>query len=150
VKSKVVKFERNAGYSRVKTFDFLGFTHFNDKSRKGYYKVGKKTERKRFNRAIKDMNIWLKSIRNLVKVNIWWETLISKMRGHFQYYGLSGNMLSLSRYYFIVVRLVKKWLNRRSQKEKNNWKKFNEYLQRHLLSKSQNISQPLDLIWLKK
>jgi len=132
-KSKVVQFGRKADKTRGNTFNFLGFTHFNDKTRRGNYKVGRKTNKKRFRRAVTEMNQWLKKVRNLVKVKDWWKILVSKIRGHFQYYGVSGNMLWLAKYYTIVVRLAKKWLNRRSQKRKFNWKKFREYLLRHPL-----------------
>lgn len=134
-KSKIVRFGRNSGNGRGRTFDFLGLTHFNDKTRKGYYKVGRKTAPKKLNRSLKEMNLWLKSIRNKVKAQEWWKVLIGKMRGHFQYYGVSGNMPSLKRFYTIVIRLVKKWLNRRSQKKKFNWEKFILYLSRHPLPK---------------
>ena len=132
-KSKVVQFGRKVGKTRGNTFNFLGFTHFNDRTRRGNYKVGRKTERKRFRRAVTEMNQWLKKVRNAVKVKEWWKILISKIRGYFQYYGVSGNMLWLKKYFNIVLRLVKKWLNRRSQKRKYNWKKFKEYLLRHPL-----------------
>ena len=134
-KSKVVRFGRHAGDGRGKTFDFLGFTHFNDKTRKGYYKVGRKTARKRLNKSLKETNRWLKAIRNLVKAEEWWKVLESKMRGHFQYYGVSGNMPSIKKFYSAVIRMVRKWLNRRSQKKKFNWDRFILYLQRHPLPK---------------
>jgi group II intron reverse transcriptase/maturase len=134
-KSKVVRFGRSSGGGRGKTFDFLGFTHFNDKTRKGYYKVGRKTAGKRLNKSLKEMNMWLKAIRNLVKAKEWWKILGSKMRGHFQYYGVSGNMLSINKFYLVVIRMVKKWLNRRSQKKKFNWVRYKLYLQRHPLPK---------------
>ena len=134
-KSKIVRFGRKSGNGRGKTFDFLGFTHFNDKTRKGYYKVGRKTARKRLNKSLKELNIWLKAIRNMVKAEEWWKILASKMRGHFQYYGVSGNMPSIKTFYFTVIRLVKKWLNRRSQKRKLTWEKYILYLTRHPLPK---------------
>jgi len=56
------------------------------------------------------MNQWLKKVRNSVKVKEWWKILISKVRGHFQYYGFSRNILWITKYYTIVVRIVKKWL----------------------------------------
>ena len=71
----------------------------------------------------------------MVKVEEWWKVLESKMRGHLHYYGVSGNMPSIKKFYFIVIRLVKKWLNRRSQKRKFNWDRFKLYLQRHPLPK---------------
>lgn len=132
-KSKIVRFGRRSGVGRGRTFSFLGLTHFNDSTRKGYYKVGRKTEKKRLNKSLKEMNLWLKRTRNLVRAAEWWKMLASKMKGHFQYYGVSGNMRSMRQYYFTVLRLVKKWLNRRSQKQKYDWERFNEYLQRHPL-----------------
>ena len=134
-KSKIVGFGKNSGNGRDRTFDFLGLTHFNDKTRKGYYKVGRKTARKKLNKSLKELNIWLKSIRNMVKVEEWWKVLVSKMRGHFQYYGVSGNMSSLKRFYFVAINLAKKWLNRRSQKKRFNWDRFILYLSRHPLPK---------------
>ncbi len=134
-KSKIVKFGRRSGNDRGRTFDFLGFTHFNDKTRKGYYKVGRKTERKKLNKSLTEMNIWLKAIRNTAKAKYWWKTLVSKMRGYIQYFGVSGNMRSLKSYYVVVIKLVKKWMNRRSQKKKLNWDRFRLYLSRHPLPK---------------
>jgi len=57
------------------------------------------------------------------------------MRGHFQYYGVSGNAESLERYRRKVVWLVLKWLNRRSQKRSMSWMQLYEYLERHKLPK---------------
>ncbi len=117
------------------TFDFLGFTHFCDKTRNGYFKVGRKTSAKKFRAKCKELNIWLKQIRNQVPTKEWWKTLQAKLRGHFEYYGVSGNYPSISKFYFIAVKLAHKWLNRRSQKKKMNWSKMKIYLTRHPLPK---------------
>lgn len=113
---------------RANTFDFLGFTHYCDKSRKERFKVGRKTSRMKFKAKCKDMNLWLKSIRNLVKTKEWWKVLRTKLQGHYQYYGVSGNMPSITKFFTITVRLVHKWLNRRSQKKRMSWSKLNDYL----------------------
>jgi RNA-directed DNA polymerase len=120
---------------RANTFDFLGFTHYCDKTRKGGFKVGRKTSRKKFKAKCRDMNLWLKSVRNLVKTKEWWRILRSKLQGHYQYYGVSGNMSSISKYYSITVRLVHKWLNRRSQKKRMSWSKLYDYLNCYPLPK---------------
>ncbi len=120
---------------RANTFDFLGFTHYCDKTRKGRFKVGRKTSRKKFKAKCKEMNLRLKSIRNLVKTKEWWKILRSKLQGHYQYYGVSGNMSSIIQYFTKTVCLVRKWLNRRSQKKKMNWSKFNDYLRCYPLPK---------------
>ena len=57
----------------------------------------------------------------------------AKLTGHYQYYGLSGNMRSLSRYYRRVVQLAMKWLNRRSQKQSFSWEGFWVYLKHYPL-----------------
>ncbi len=49
--------------------------------------------------------------------------------GHYRYYGISGNMPKLKRYYNQIVRLAYKWINRRSQKRSYNWRQFSRFLQ---------------------
>ena len=120
---------------RSNTFDFLGFTHFCAKTRTGNFKVGRKTSRKKFSAKCKAMNDWLKSIRNLMKTKEWWKILKSKLAGHIQYYGVSGNYPAISKFYYITLCLVHKWLNRRSQKKSMNWANFNNYLKCYPLPK---------------
>ena len=117
------------------TFDFLGFTHYCDTSRKGNFKLGRKTSRKKFSAKCREMNDWLKSIRNQVKTKDWWKILAAKLRGHIQYYGVSENYASIARFYKLTIKMVRKWLNRRSQKRKMSWAKFTEYLEHYPLPK---------------
>jgi group II intron reverse transcriptase/maturase len=138
-KTRIVAFGRYARENSRKkgdksgSFTFLGFTHFCDKGRKGYFKVGRKTDSSRFSGKVKEMNTWLKAVRNTGKPKAWWPVLAAKLRGHFQYYGVSGNFRGIRRFNYLTIRLVIKWLNRRSQKKSYNWKQFEEYLLRHPL-----------------
>lgn len=120
---------------KANTFTFLGFTHFCDKTRAGNFKVGRKTAKKKFKAKIKEMNIWLKQIRNLIPTKEWWQTLKAKLRGHYEYYGVSGNYPSIQRYYTLSLKLVHKWLNRRSQKRSMSWSKLYSYLTLYPLPK---------------
>ena len=120
---------------KANTFDFLGFTHFCDISRKGRFKIGRKTSRKKFIAKCKNMNLWLKSIRNYVKTKEWWKILMAKLRGHFQYYGVSENFRSIKKFFYFTIKLVRKWMNRRSQKRTMSWEKFNNYLELYPLPK---------------
>lgn len=132
------RFERENAKSqsrRANTFDFLGFTHYCDRSRKGNFKVGRKTSRKKYTAKCRAMNTWLKAIRNQVKTKEWWKILKAKLRGHYQYYGVSENYDGIVRFYKATVRLVRKWMNRRSQKRKMNWDKFTNYLEHYPLPK---------------
>ncbi len=120
---------------KANTFDFLGFTHFCDWSKKGYFKVGRKTSRKKYTAKCKEMKEWLKAIRNRVKTKDWWKILITKLRGHFQYYGVSENFRSILRFYQFTISMVRKWMNRRSQKRKMSWDRFTKYLEHYPLPK---------------
>ena len=98
---------------RPNTFDFLGFTHYCGKNRKGKFILFRKTSKKKFRIKCKEMNKWLKLIRNYRKTKEWWPVLCAKLRGHYQYYGVSGNIHSLSQFYNSVERMTFKWLNDR-------------------------------------
>jgi group II intron reverse transcriptase/maturase len=134
-KSSRVKFGRGPwgeslwGESKTGTFDFLGFTHFCATTRKGKFKVGRKTSSKRLRKKLKALNLWMKSVRNQVPLKEWWPILRSKLRGHFQYYGVSGNTRGLDAFHWRAMQLAYKWVNRRSQKRSYNRASFGRYLQ---------------------
>jgi group II intron reverse transcriptase/maturase len=133
-KSRVIEFGRyvwqraQAAKEGVATFNFLGFTHYCDKARNGGFKLGRKTSKVKFAQKAKAMNRWLKGIRNLMKLQDWWKTLKRKLTGHYNYYGISGNIKALVNYYDLVAKLAFKWINRRSQKKSFTWEQFNRFL----------------------
>lgn len=133
-KSRVIEFGRyrwqaaRQQHKRLGTFDFLGFTHYCDRTRRGGFKLSRKTTRTRFRRALVTMNIWLRRIRNRVRLETWWPILVAKLRGYYNYYGISGNLRSLRRYYHRVTKLLYRWVNRRSQKKSYNWEGFQQWL----------------------
>ncbi len=141
VKTKVISFGRyeriNARRQKRKanTFDFLGFTHYCGKSRNGKFKVGRKTSRKKFRKSCREMNTWLRTIRNSRKMKEWWPILRAKLIGHYQYYGVSGNSRSLGCFYEKTLWLVRKWLNRRSQRKSFSWTDYKDYLRHYPLPK---------------
>ena len=133
-KSRIIEFGRTVWQKaqregeKVATFDFLGFTHYCDRTRKGAFKLGRKTARKKFIQKIKEMNQWLKNVRNLVELKEWWQVLRLKLFGHYRYYGISGNMPSMRVFYTKALRLAHKWINRRSQKKSYNWRQFLKFV----------------------
>jgi len=118
---------------KANTFNFLGFTHYCHKSLKGKFMVGRKTSQKKFHAKCKEMNNWLRSMRNCIPAKELWPILQAKLRGHYQYYGVSGNTRSLNNYYCQIRRIVYKWLNRRSQRKSFSWQSFVKYLERYPL-----------------
>lgn len=133
-KSRVIEFGRYAWQKaqregkKVQTFDFLGFTHFCDKTRKGKFKLGRKTASSKFRQKMKAINVWLKEIRNFVKLEDWWQVLRLKLIGHYNYYGISGNIVGIRKFYKKSISLAYKWINRRSQKRSFNWEQFCRFL----------------------
>jgi group II intron reverse transcriptase/maturase len=118
------------------TFDFLGFTHYGGKTRKGWIAMGHKTSRKRLNAKIKSNNSWLKSIRNLMPLKEILEIVKAKLIGHYNYFGVNGNFRSLKQYYWATVKMLFKWVNRRSQRKSYNWEQFNRFLDWNPLPKT--------------
>jgi len=102
---------------KVATFDFLGFTHYCDKTRRGKFKLGRKTSSKKFRQKMKAVNQWLKRVRNQVTLREWWKVFRLKLIGHYRYYGISGNMQALRKFSKETAKFAYKWINRRSQKK---------------------------------
>jgi RNA-directed DNA polymerase len=108
---------------RPETFDFLGFTHYWGRSRRGNPVVLRKTARDRFTRALRTIAQWCRRQRHLPLVEQH-RVLGWKLRGHYAYYGITGNALALSRFRYETLRVWRKWLNRRSQRARMTWERF--------------------------
>lgn len=119
--------------TKGESFSFLGFTHFMATSRNGFYAPGIKTSKESLKRKLRDMKEWLKRVRSSSTLTEWRPILNSKLIGHFNYFGISGNMRSMLKFKSQVCRMLFKWLNRRSQKKSFTWAKFSDYLQRNPL-----------------
>ena len=139
-KTKVIRFGRRAskqgkGNDKSGTFDFLGFTHYCGKTRQGKFTVRRKTSQKRFAQKIKLMSEFLKKNRCSKNIAGLWKSIKSKLIGHYGYYGISGNSRSIENYYYKVITLIFKWLNRRSQRKSTTWESFKKYLKSYPLPK---------------
>lgn len=119
--------------TRLPTFDYLGFTHYWGRSRTGKARLKRKTSKKRLRRALVEINSWLRQERNARTLPDLWQAVSRKMRGHFNYFGVTDNSPALYRFARAVQRLVLKWLNRRSQRRSFTWESFRRYTTRHPL-----------------
>lgn len=118
---------KRQGLGKPDTFDFLGFTHYCSKSQKGYFRVKRKTSKKKMRLRLAEMNLWIKENRHL-PIRTMFAALNLKLRGHYQYYGITDNSPSVHTYYFRTIHALFKWLNRRSQKRSYTWEGFNDLL----------------------
>ena len=140
-KTKVMEFGRFAVQNaktrgeRPETFDFLGFTHYCGTRRDGKgFRMKRVTARKKFTAKLKAFKEWLKKARTLKTTELW-ETAKAKLRGHYDYYGVTDNLRGIERFGEEVKKLLFKWLNRRGKRNCLNWEKFNEMLKRFPLPK---------------
>ena len=120
------------GRRRPATFSFLGLTHYVGISRKGYFIVGRKTEGKRMTKKLKELGQRLRNLRTEGGKSMI-EHVRRHLRGHYNYFGVSGNSRSIHAYGYHAAGILFKWLNRRSQRGSITWKRFWELLKNGLL-----------------
>lgn len=139
-KTRLVRFERprktepdrTQRHEESRSFDFLGFTHYWEKSRRGNWAVKRKTASDRSTRFLRKLNLWCQGNRH-VPMASQHAQLLRKLRGHYGYYGITGNSRSLSSEHHWVKRIWRKWLSRRSRTSNLTWERFNLLLERYPL-----------------
>ncbi len=109
-------------------FDFLGFTFYLGRTRRGVTIPKVKTSKKRFRSKLKRVNEWARNIRNRFKLRVIWRLFRSKLAGHIQYYGVSFNSDWVQHFVNEATEMMFKWLNRRSQKKSFNWSQFQLFM----------------------
>jgi hypothetical protein len=136
-KTRILEFGRFAAQNRKKrqewkpeTFSFLGFTFYCAVSRKGYFCVKVKSDRKKMSSKLKKLKAWLKENRHRMKPHELIARLNKSLTGYYSYYAVSDNMPSVHRFRFEAIRLLFKWLNRRSQRKSFTWNAFNAFIAR--------------------
>jgi len=121
------------GAGRPGTFDLLGFTHYWARSLRGYWVIKLKTAADRFSRAVRSIDQWCRGNRHIT-LSEQQQKLNEKLRGHYAYYGVTGNSGALSRFLWEVQRRWRKWLSRRSRTRSMNWARFRRLLQHYPLA----------------
>jgi RNA-directed DNA polymerase len=123
-KTRLVKFQPpRKGESDDGTFDFLGFTHYWARSRRGYWIIKRQTAKKRLRRAMRAAWEWCREHRH-EPVREQYRKLSQKLRGHYQYYGVRHNYRKLETLYWYVERAWRYWLSRRGGDREITWEKF--------------------------
>jgi RNA-directed DNA polymerase len=140
-KTKVISFSRFRKEERT-SFDFLGFEFRWGVSRKGKDIIKKKTAKKKFKQRLSEFTEWIKKHRNK-RITWIFERLNMKLRGHYNYYGVIGNMKRLLDYFNGAIRLLFKWLNRRSQRRSYNFKGFRELCKHFRVLRPKIVEKPV-------
>jgi RNA-directed DNA polymerase len=118
--------------SQPGTFTLLGFTHYWGRSLKGNWVVKRKTASSRLSRALRSIAHWCRLHRHQ-PLGEQQHTLGQKLRGHFAYYGITGNSNALSMFRTAVVRCWRYWLSRRNRERSLDWVHFNRQRERYPL-----------------
>lgn len=115
----------------AKTFDFLGFKHVRVMSRNGKRAMLQKTAKDRLARSLDAFKHQCRRMRHWA-LREQHERLCRMLRGHYAYYGITGNGGSLSSLHHAVLRLWHKWLSRRSRQSTSylSWEAFCRILER--------------------
>ena len=133
-KTRLIEFGKYAEESRRKqklgkpeTFTFLGFTHYCSKAKGGWFRVKRKTCKKKFANKCRELNQKIRSMRTW-KIEVIFRKLNQILLGYYHYYGITDNGDSLSRMKRKVEEMLFFWLNRRSQRRSYTWKQYSMLL----------------------
>ena len=132
-KTKLVDFRKKAGNNT--SFDFLGFTHYLGRSKKGVIIPKLKTIGKRLRSKLNKVKEWARTVKDKMELSEIWNRFRLKLRGHINYYGVSHNSRRVQTFVNRATRILFKWLNRRSQRKSFTWEKFNLYMEKFPLPK---------------
>ncbi len=128
-KTAIIRFSRfHPGMQR--RIAFIGFEAYWMRDSNGVVKVKLRTARKKLQGACRRIKEWIKENRHLKGVGFI-QALNRKLRGHYNYYNVPGNLHSLWRFYKWAVECAFKWLNRRGGKRKSfTWRVFTKAIDR--------------------
>ena len=130
-KTKLIPFSKSAQKAGKQqgTFDYLGFSFHWGTSARGYPIPKVKTSCKRMRSKLKRVSEWARQVRSSRRLRDIWTSFQRKLRGHLSYYAIEHNYHAASKFVTEAVRIVFKWLNRRSQRRSFSWDKFNQFMQ---------------------
>lgn len=140
-KTRLIEFRRPNLWDQVKakvSFDFLGFTHYWGRARTGGWILKRETAKDRFSRGLLRVKHWCRKHRHQ-SVPEQHRMLTLKLRGHYAYYGLTGNFRRLHDFRDEVRRIWCKWLDRRSHHARMYWQRFQRLEQRYPLPRAQVV-----------
>jgi RNA-directed DNA polymerase len=138
-KTRLINFRRplldQKGGKGPGNFDFLGFTmYWRRNSRGSGWHLASKTRKTRLTRAIRNVYDFCRRHRH-ESVVVQHKALVSRIRGHFGYFGVNDNQKSLGKLVYWATKAWYKWLNRRSQRARLNWERFQDLLKDYPLPK---------------
>ena len=109
-------------------FTFLGFTHYCGKTKKGNFKVKRRTSRKKMGQSLRKFSDWAQKARCVLRKGEMIRQARVRVLGHLNHYAITDNTDACRDYRFHATQILYKWLNRKSQRKGYNWDQFNQVL----------------------
>jgi len=125
------RFARENAYKRgekPEEFTFLGFTHYCGKTKEGHFKVKRRTSRKKLGQSLSKFNQWAKKARHVLRKGEMLREARIRIIGHLGYYAITDNLRRCDTYVYHAMRILYKWLNRKSQRKAYTWEGFMQAL----------------------
>jgi RNA-directed DNA polymerase len=126
-KTRLIEFGRFAaekrarrGLGKPETFNFLGFTHICSQSRQGGFQLKRTTRRDRMQSKLREIKATLRRrMHDTIPQQGQW--LRQVVRGYFNYHAVPTNAKRMRAFRAHVIRLWRRTLRRRSQKDNTTW-----------------------------
>lgn len=109
-------------------FTFLGFTHYCGKTRRGGFKLKRRTSREKLGVSLRKFNEWARGASRYMRKGAMLRSARRRVQGYLNYYAITDNSDRCSYYVYRVKHILFKWLNRKSQRRAYTWKGFSEAL----------------------
>lgn len=139
-KTRIIPFSQQGTLGKT-SFDFLGFEFRWGTDRQGKPHLKRRTARMKLRNSLARFTEWCK-VKCRYKLKDLFRELNAKLRGYYNYYGVHGNFASLSQFFNAALRILFKWLNRRSQRRSYNWTGFRELLHYFQVERPRIVGRP--------
>jgi group II intron reverse transcriptase/maturase len=139
-KTRVLPFSRQPVPGQS-SFEFLGFEFRWGQDRAGQAHLKRRTARSRLRASLQRFTQWCQENRHL-RLRMLFKQLNVKLRGYYHYYGVHGNSVSLKQFFDGALRILLKWLNRRSQRRSYNWQGFTAIVEHFKVERPRIVGHP--------
>ncbi|QNJ38469.1 hypothetical protein H8F46_00180 [Xenorhabdus nematophila] len=114
----------NPSGRRLPTFNFLGFTCYWGKSRKGFWRLKYSSRKDRFAAKLKGLRDFLWKNLNTPDKRRVLTTVIRVIRGWINYHGISDNQRRVKQFIHQSKRILYRWFNRKGGRRGVTWEKL--------------------------
>jgi RNA-directed DNA polymerase len=139
-KTRILPFSRQQPTGQG-SFEFLGFEFRWGQDRAGKAHLKRRTARVKLRASLQRFTQWCKENRPR-RLSMLFKQLNGKLRGYYNYYGVHGNSASLQQFFDGALRILLKWLNRRSQRHSYNWQGFTAILEHFKVERPRIVGHP--------